>query len=685
MAPASRTFRIFVSSTFSDLKEERNALQTYVFPRLREFCERHQARFQAIDLRWGVSDEAGLDQRTIPICLTEIERCQRPPPPNFIVLLGDRYGWRPLPAQVEAEEFEEILQEVSEADTELLLWGEERPGDLRGWYRRDDNAVPPEYCLRPREVDVAEDATETEKEAAGERERRQWRETEKRLRSILLGAIDRLGWDKTDPRRDKYTLSATEQEIVRGVLQPPDAKDHVFAFFRTIKMRDGRALVEGLPSDGSARDFVDQLELDGRYGLDREAHVLLEDLKERKLRPLLEDHVHQYEAEWTGSGITTDHLSELCKDVWWRLARIMVRELKELGRAEPLEREIQSHRMFGRERIEFRSQRIRTDQEGVEFFVGRNDGLRRIRDYIRGREPHLFAVVGVAGSGKSALMAKAAKQTEAEHPAAVVVRFIGATPGSSDVRTLLSTLCGEIARAYGAEEAVPTDYHELVQEFAKRLALASEGMPLVIFLDGLDQLSDAQHARGLAWLPGALPDHVRVVVSALPGECEQALTRKYPVPYLVELGAMSDTEGEVLLDLWLEVAGRTLGNRQRRHVRKAFRQSGRLPLYLRLAFEEARLWRSYTDLTKTPLRRGIPRLIRRNLFHRLAMPANHGATLVSHGLGYLAASRFGLSEDEVVDVLSADGDVLQDSQKRAALPQGRSPARRDLVAPLLRP
>ena len=33
MAHATRTFRIFVSSTFSDLKEERNALQKYVFPR----------------------------------------------------------------------------------------------------------------------------------------------------------------------------------------------------------------------------------------------------------------------------------------------------------------------------------------------------------------------------------------------------------------------------------------------------------------------------------------------------------------------------------------------------------------------------------------------------------------------------------------------------------------------------
>ena len=86
MAQATRTFRIFVSSTFSDLKEERNALQRHVFPRLREPCARHGCRFQAIDLRWGVREEAALDQQTMRICLEEIARCQRVTPRPSLVL-----------------------------------------------------------------------------------------------------------------------------------------------------------------------------------------------------------------------------------------------------------------------------------------------------------------------------------------------------------------------------------------------------------------------------------------------------------------------------------------------------------------------------------------------------------------------------------------------------------------------
>jgi hypothetical protein len=61
MPTTTRTFRVFVSSTFEDLKAERDALQRDVFPRLRALCERHGARFQAIDLRWGVRDEAAMD------------------------------------------------------------------------------------------------------------------------------------------------------------------------------------------------------------------------------------------------------------------------------------------------------------------------------------------------------------------------------------------------------------------------------------------------------------------------------------------------------------------------------------------------------------------------------------------------------------------------------------------------
>ncbi len=678
VAGSSRTFRIFVSSTFEDFKEERNALQKYVFPRLQELCARHQARFQAIDLRWGVSAEAGLDQRTVQICLDEIARCQRlTPRPNFVVLLGDRYGWRPLPTHIEKTEFELILTKVAESsgtesDRALLLWTEQQPKETKGWYRLDLNADPAEYVLLPRELAVPTDATVDQRKAAQQVEENNWRVIEQRLRAILLTAIGQLGWGNEDPRRFKYMASATEQEIVRGVLDVPDAAEHVFGYSRTILAQVGVSLTSAVPSDGSAKGYIDQIEINGQPALDTTAHAHLLALIENRIRPLLGKNLSDYTAGWTGSGITLDHIGALpdtldqclellerpgfpktlCNEVWRNLAGIILSQLKQLESLEAVASEIEAHEHFGADRC--------------RNFVGRKQPLKVIADYLTGTEPRFLAVIGEPGSGKSALMAKALEQARVAHPKTVtMVRYIGATPGSSDGRTLLNSLCRELSRRYGADEStVPSEYNDLAVEFAKRLELATADRPLFVFLDALDQLGKNDPARGLGWLPASLPGNVHLVVSVLPGDCEASLRGKHPEPQLVELQPMQASEAGELLDLWLEASSRKLLTTQRREVLDKFAFCG-LPLYLKLAFEEARQWHSFSDPVQTVLHEGIPALISDNLFSRLAEPASHGELLVAHALGYLAASRYGLSENELLDVLSADEAVKADFLRRS--------------------
>ena len=666
MAQTTRTFRIFVSSTFSDLKEERNALQKYVFPRLRDLCTQHGCRFQAIDLRWGVREEAGLDQQTMKICLDEVGRSQRASPkPNFIVLLGDRYGWRPLPAELPAREFKHIETKTTNANDRQLL---------DTWYKRDDNArhkrnqqSKPEavYCLQPRKQQDRLANFEV------------WEnEVERPLRAILHRGIE--GLELTEDERRKYEASATEQEIAAGALKIPDATEHVFCFFRTI---------EGLPSEASTRDFID---LDENGSLDSEAVAKLKRLKgeEREgaqeaglLETRLPGNTHHYNANWTGSGITTDHIgtlpesledclslleagsagvppgrSGLCVDLWKRLAQVILDEIARLESTEMLEKEIADHVAFAGDR--------------ARLFVGRASMLDTIANYLAGSDRHPLAVWGESGSGKSALMAKAIANCGLRIAnCAVMSRFIGATPASSDGRSLLESACRQVTRIYEGDEAtIPSDYRELVKEFGERLKLATAGKPLIVFLDALDQLSDADHARNLIWLPAEIPDHVRFVISTLPGECKTALERKLPPASLVKLEPMPKDEADELLEAWLTEAGRTLQPPQRTEVLTKFALSAMItdegggdeqkqhgmPLYLKLAFEEVRRWKSYTPLVElTP---NIPGIIRQ-LFGRLKSKANHGEMLVSRSLGYLAASKNGLSEDEMLDVLARDAHV----------------------------
>lgn len=732
----SRTFRLFVSSTFQDLTAERNALHSHVFPRLRELCRRHGCRFQAIDLRWGVSEMAALDQQTMIICLREIERCHRiTPRPNFLVLLGDRYGWRPPPPRIPAFEFDVLLEHVSAEDAELLRWRGEQPADGKGWYRRDDNMDPPEYRLRPRHVDLSGRGTRDDVEAARRAEAVAWGTIEARLQRALMRAAETsLGPAKA---RLKYERSATEQEIAVGALQVPYPQEKVLCFFRTLSgLPDGlqprafltfvdkrfeeqrrarsaaasRCLesIRGLRDDASPREIHDRIvaareevpkesdaaadlarletwfrdaiaydyrDLDDDWRADSGADARLRALK-AQLQQRVPDNVHEYEARWTGTGATTEHVdtlpedlddclalldasqppATLCASVWYRLARMILQEIERptVLPAAPDERihvpPDEGLDSEGRAHCTFANGLLR-------FFVGRSATREAIRAYLAsgGRRP--LAVVAAGGTGKSALMAKALEEATVSHQEAqVVYRFIGATPSSSDGRSLLISLCREIARRYGLGEDVPYEYTQLVAEIGKLMARATTDRPLILFLDALDQLAEVHSARSLTWLPRQLPEGVRVVVSTRrEGETFAAVTRLGAEE--VELGPMSREEGDELLGLWLNDDHRTLTPEQRTKVLGAFEgeRSGGRPLYLKLAFEEARLWPSYGRAED--LEPGIDGVILRNLFHRLAREENHGEALVARTVGYLAASRYGLAEDELLDVLSRDADL----------------------------
>ena len=130
----------------------------------------------------------------------------------------------------------------------------------------------------------------------------------------------------------------------------------------------------------------------------------------------------------------------------------------------------------------------------------------------------------------------------------------------------------------------------------------------------------------------------------------------------VRLERMTTSEGGQALDELMREARRTLQPWQRETVLAHFECCG-LPLYLKLAAEESRLWKSFTPPDACTLGEGIAGIID-TLFDRLASNANHGPVLVERSLGYLAAARYGLTEDEILDVLTADDAVWSDFDQR---------------------
>ena len=128
-----RVVRVFISSTFRDMVEDRNELMSHVWPALRKICRERAVEFVEVDLRWGVTEEQSQRKETLRYCLAEIKCCR----PFFIGLLGERYGWVPgqevySPALLDEEDW--LKSEVAKHSvTELeILHGVLNDPDMAG-------------------------------------------------------------------------------------------------------------------------------------------------------------------------------------------------------------------------------------------------------------------------------------------------------------------------------------------------------------------------------------------------------------------------------------------------------------------------------------------------------------------------------------------------------------------------
>jgi WD40 repeat protein len=672
--------RLFVSSTFSDLVAERNALAERVWPELERFCRPRGFTFQAIDLRWGVPSEAGLHHRTMQICFEELRRAQESSPePNFLILLGDKYGWRPLPETISEAEHER-LSEHAQSPTEKEV--------LAVWYRRDANAQPPQYVLRVRtDSPDGQDYTRVPDANGRQRDTAAWHDVQKTLWAIVNRAYpvsllpQRFAWGSDDiPAIVRFQGSATEQEIWHGALRVENARDHVIAWFREIDRTVGD------PEPSQLKRFID---LGPDQSLDPGAAAALAELKAQVKRQLAPEPMQQARCRWekdasgafTGE-LTTDHLAPMCEAILTRLRALILRQINDYWGADlsaeeataaalqvspqALELELRNHQRFALER------------GPVDCFVGRDQQVHTLRAYLNATSNHPLVVHGPSGSGKTALLAYVAQQPflpGADYGGVsplILTRFIGSHPESSTLRGVLTSLCRELRVHFPSQEPFPETLPTLVEEFYAQLTQASAGQPIYVFVDALDQLDPADHAREVLWLrsqilplAGEAPCHGRIVATCLSPSPEFPLESEACEPFRrlhkrglladEELGALDESSAVQLLQRWLGDQRRGLTMEQWQQVDATVRGSSacRQPLYLWALHEQLRTWKSFK--TPEPLPESLPLLIQETLT-RLCWPNQHGP-LPWIALGYLASARYGLSEGELLEVLIRDPDL----------------------------
>lgn len=616
-----KTFRLFISSTFDDFRQERDLLRAKVFPEVKKYYASKGYTFQPIDLRWGITNEAQLDQKTMELCLEEVRACKSLPHPNFLLLLGDRYGWVPLPYIIEKQEFELLLPYIPEADKPLFL----------NWYREDLNQIPVSYILKERRTEAIE--------------HEEWSAIESQLRTAFQHAAD-LALDESTKR--KYFLSVTEAEVEEGIIpysgptdfqstllaENPDLEitdtQHLFGFSRSVD-----------PNSVKSKRFI---------GEDYEKAQLF---KERVAAQLPEENIFQVQTEQKNTEVLNDdYLQEFANRIIDFLkAQVDLHAQKQTETTE-LEKEIEAQRYFA--------------QQKRQHFTGREDILQSISDYINGEQTEPLVIYGTSGIGKSALMSKAIEEAEAAPEKKVCYRFVGATADSGVSEKLLLSIFEEIGLDLPIDEGQKMDGISK-ETFINFSLLANDTFskitePVVIFIDAVNQLANEDQ---FLWLPNILPKNVKIILSALDDEKFLHNSR-----YFQNLNKKTNNfikikpfrQPRELLNKLLKIENRCINEIQEEYFLDQFKKVGS-PLYVTRCSQEMMYWHSFDNIKNGSLisPNGTERYLSdsqeemiNNYILNLSKFSYHNVDFVNRVLGYIYLSRDGLSESELLELIGVD-------------------------------
>ncbi|KAL3831256.1 hypothetical protein ACJMK2_023030 [Sinanodonta woodiana] len=489
-----------------------------------------------------------------------------------------------------------------------------------------------------------------------------WWETFSKLQRIMRKAAQVLFIAKKIDREQmhNYFMSVTEREVERGILKFHNTADHCLAYIREIENININLLK-------FAAKFVDF----AARNVDGEAQKLLKTLRDEKLpSKMFPENLVRFSVEWSGKeGIDKDthkeYLEKFCIHFYSSIIKLVDRAMN------------RHEKLSGDATYTETLQHLHACQNFCKVFQGREDIVDKIHHYIIGNSPHPLILYGESGCGKTSLTAKGASEVQSWFPVdkkpCMVLRFLGTTPNSSTIIPLLISLCNQLSVVYDQPLwEIPDELSPLIQHFKKLITCATEERPLILILDSLDQLSGADGAHQLAWLPTKLPPHVHVIVSTLPNYYNILATLRLMIEgdeNYVQVLPLGENLSGTILKFWLKDKKRTVTESQWELVNEALTKCN-LPLFVKLVFDEICRWKSYTKPLNTTLAFTIHDSIMK-LYERIEI--QHGKTLVFHALGIITAAKSGVSEAELEDLLSLDEKVLNDVYQYHLPPVRRIP------------
>ncbi|XP_036440694.1 NACHT and WD repeat domain-containing protein 2 [Colossoma macropomum] len=696
--------KVYLCSNPEDSVVERKFLRVNVFPKLRDHCRRtHGVDFKVIDPYEGMDSGSWPTQK---VRLQLIEECRlNSLGPFFVGLVGEEYGAACLPEQVELSEFLMLLQVCQQMGFSCDI--------LEKCYRRDENTVPPSFCLLSQPARSVEDGD--------------WHDVLVKGRKIIRDVVTQcvLEGDIHPEKAQKYFRSSLENDL-RFTLEgrsPADIKRCLCYVNKTAKEADqknkGNEPHSGFQAP-SVRPSDLHFALEGRSPADikgclcyvnktaKEAdqknkgnephagfqapsvrpsdlHFALEGRSPADIKGCLcyvnrtateADQKNKGNEPHTGFQAPSVRLRQLLDDFLPNMVRtqralVYTTTTEYDGQqsyAEDLGHQLYSdlQKLIDRSVVREKDQThdVLSQQRDLChtfscLYKIEREEVTHVRAYLEQDTKHPFILTGGPCTGKSVFLAHCANQIKTwmkDQDPVVIVQF---SDLNSSLKQSLSSICHQLALSYNQPYNIcPKDIFELKETFNNLLTTSSlSSNHLILIIDGLDQVPNTNVPLDLTWLPKTLPSNVKLFISSTPTKSGllSALKGCYPESsFFFELEPLDSKSCNRMLKTLLLSANRKITSGQQMYVNQVFKKCS-LPLYMELLHRQVCCWGSELEITSETLVPGVHTNIGRFLDH---LEEKHGKVLVSRAVQCLTLSRHGLTEAELTDILSCDDEVL---------------------------
>jgi len=323
---------------------------------------------------------------------------------------------------------------------------------------------------------------------------------------------------------------------------------------------------------------------------------------------------------------------------------------------------------------------VKWAQQKISSFEGREELVHKCMDTLS-QEMRTgdcifngvsLTIVGVSGSGKTALASYVSKQLKAKHGGDIplIIRFCGTSSDSSNGFALVKSICLQIHFLFYDGDSKQKqlddikDYDKLVKYFQHLL----KKHPLFLVIDSLDQLSNNYKEQSeISFLKGVDPHpDGRIIVSTIPYDvnkyrylCSKRLDASKVPRVDVEAFVKEDDPGNI--EPIRELTKRVLAQQHRSLTQEQWNifdhsvVQESTALYMNLSVYVMSVWKSFDCATENVLVPTVHGIINQ-IFDGLEK--KFGKVLMQAIIAYLSFAVDGVSDIEMVDLLSIDDEVL---------------------------